>query len=101
DTQTEAIGGRRRIGPRHLVGDDRLLHGPGPAAAVLLRPAHAEEAGLVELAVPDAALRERGDRFGGHVLLEPGADLLAIGDVFGSVVEIHGGLSLIEPGQSA
>ena len=97
DAQPEAVGRRRRIGARHLVGHDGLLHRPRPAAAIRPGPAHPEVAGVVELAMPDAALGERPDGLAREVVLEPGADLLAEGDVLGSVVEIHGGLSSIQP----
>src|SRR4026207_1884282 len=60
------------------------------SAAVLLRPAHPRGAGLVEPPVPGLALVEVSD-LTRHVLLEPGADLLAERNVLGGVVEIHGG----------
>src|SRR5262249_49850818 len=84
------LRGRRPPGARHRLGPDGLCHRPRPLAAVLLRPAHAEVAGLVQLPVPHLALVQVPD-LPRHVLLEPRADLLAERDVLGGVVEIHGG----------
>jgi hypothetical protein len=56
---------------------------------VLLGRAHAEVAGLEELAVPGAPLFEVGDVLLRQVLLEPGPHLLGEGDVLGRVVQVH------------
>src|SRR5205809_6201555 len=55
----EPVDGGRRVDPRHLVLDGRLLHRRGAPAPVLLRPQHADVARLVELPVPGLALVER------------------------------------------
>ena len=69
--------------------DDRLLHRARFLAAILFRPAHADEAGLVELAVPCLALLERLQLLPGQILCEPGAHLLLISLVLGGHVQIH------------
>jgi hypothetical protein len=97
DADPKAIGGRRRFRSGQLVGHDGLLHGSRPAAAVFLRPAHAEIAGLVKLAVPAEAIVERPDLFARQVALEPRAHLLAKGDVLGRVVQIHARSSVRAP----
>ena len=102
DAEPEAVGRRGRVHARHLVGDDRLLHGPRAGAAVLLRPAHAQIARLVELPVPPAPVVQRPDLLARQVLFEPGAHLLPVGDVLGGVVQIHAASLLVgvEPGSS-
>ena len=102
DAEAEAIGGRGRVHPRHLVGHDGLLHRPRAGAPDLLRPAHAQIARLVELAMPPAPVVERPDLLARQVLFEPGAHLLPVGDVLGGVVQVHAASLLVgvEPGSS-
>ena len=106
DRRAEHADADRVEDPGHFrLGDllvaDHLLDRPEALAAVLLRPGHAREAALGELALPGAP---RGDDLGlvlerpgpvqdGRlrlVLLEPGAHLGAVGGLLRCVVEIHG-----------
>jgi hypothetical protein len=84
-----------------LLVADHLLDRAHPLAAILLRPGHAGEARLGELALPCAARGEYlrlvlecpravQDRRLGLVLLQPAAHLGAVGGLLGCVVEIHG-----------
>ena len=50
----EDVEHRRRLGERHLLLEDHLLHEREPAAARFLRPGQADEAGLVQLPLPAA-----------------------------------------------
>jgi len=91
----------RRLGERDLFVEDHLLHEGEAAPAVLLGPGDADEAGLVHLALP--LPQEVVDLGPGHVgadahpiapvlgqvLLEPGADLVPEGRLFGGQLEIH------------
>src|SRR5690606_7795094 len=98
DADAESVDAGRGVDARHLLGHNGLLHGSRVAAAVLLRPAHTDEAGVVELAVPLAALLDRADALAWHVRLQPAANLLAEGFVFGRIAEIHRGPSSRRPG---
>src|SRR5215208_4657815 len=62
DAQAEGVDWAWRIGQRHLLGDDCLLHRPGILTAVLAGPAHADEARLVERALPGFTIGERLER---------------------------------------
>src|SRR2546421_670309 len=84
-----------------LLAADHLLDRPEPLPAELLRPGHAREPPLGELALPRAARGEQlvlvGDRVGAAddgrfrgVLPEPAPDLNAVGGLVGRIVEVHG-----------
>ncbi len=79
---------------RHLLAEQRLLDQRGAAAAVLLRPGEARVAGVVELALPAAAVVEGGVLAGrvlaGVVVGEPGAQLVAEGLFGGRERQVHG-----------
>ena len=82
-TMPSTLAGLRRLGARHLLAEERLLHERGAAAAVLLRPREAGVAGLEQLLLPGAAVLE-GGVVAGRVLTrvvvgEPGPQLVAEG----------------------
>src|SRR5918999_752566 len=85
----------RRLGARHLLAEEGLLDERGAAAAVLLRPGEARVAGVVEPALPGAAVLELGVVAGrvltGGVLGEPGPQLVAGGLFGGGEREVHEG----------
>jgi len=56
EADPKAVDAARHIEASHLLADNGLFHCPRCLAAVLFWPAHANESGLVELAMPGAAL---------------------------------------------
>src|SRR5207302_8164161 len=81
-TQGQAVDRARHIRGGHLFGDDRLFHGPRILATVLARPAHTDEAGLIQLPLPGLLLLERIER-PWRMLGEPAAHALAKALVLG------------------
>ena len=92
--QAEDVRRPRRLRPRQLLAEDRLLDQRRPAAAVLLRPRDPGPARGVELALPLAlelelrliATLRRGARV---VVGEPAAELVAERLLFGGQGEVH------------
>src|SRR5919202_189268 len=80
--QGEAVDGARHVGQGHLLGHDGLLHGPRLEPAVRARPAHADEAGLVQRPLPGFLLLEGLER-PGPMLGEPAPRAVAKALVFG------------------
>src|SRR5439155_25776378 len=60
--QGKAVDRAGDISAGHFLGHDRLFHRPRVLAAVFTGPAHADEAGVVQLALPRLFLRERVER---------------------------------------
>jgi hypothetical protein len=91
----EDVDRRRGLGARHLLAEEGLLDERGAAPAVLLRPGEARVAGVVQLALPGAAVLELGVVAGrvltGVVLGEPGPQLVAEGLLGGREGEVHEG----------
>ena len=87
--QAEPIYGRGGVRARHFVRHDGLLHWTRVLTTVLLRPAHADETGLVQFAMPRHTRVKRVQFLFGRVVFEPLTHPLAKGDVFGGEVQIH------------
>jgi hypothetical protein len=82
----------------HLLSEDDLLHERGAAAAVFFRPRKPGPSSLKHLLLPSPKEFETRQHFifgamffpvRGHVGSEPGADLVAKGELSGGEVEIH------------
>ena len=56
--QGEAVDRAGQVGPGHLFGHDRLFHRPRLLAAVLTRPAHTDEASIIQRPLPRLFLGE-------------------------------------------
>src|SRR5207253_5573598 len=89
-----------RVGARQLGPHDRLLDLRAATAAPLVRPVHAQVAGLVELPLPGAAQLDQtglaGARFAQllppgarQIGREPGAERVAEAEVRGGELEVH------------
>src|SRR5438034_301564 len=91
EPDAEAVDRRRRVGARHLVGGDGLLHRRRAPAAVLRGPTHADVAGVVHRPVPGAALLERLELGAWHIALKPRAGLVAERAILGREIETHHG----------
>src|SRR6058998_2863948 len=97
----EDVQDLRRLGQRHLLVEDQLLHEGEATPAVLLGPRQSDEPRVVERALPVAKklirlgsrnLRAGHDATGPvtrNVLFEPRADLLAKRVLFGSEREVQ------------
>jgi len=97
----EEVGNLWRVGAGDLFLEDGLLHLSGAAATPFGGPAHAEIAGLVELALPLAAQLDQAVLGGLRVAyflapgalevgLQPGAQLVAKLQVLFGQSQIHG-----------
>src|SRR5207244_11440638 len=99
DAHVEHIQEGRRLRERHLLMENELLHEREAAAAVLLWPREADEARVVELALPlseelvGLQARDLGAPemlpLVGDVFFEPGADGLAERLLLRSQREVH------------
>jgi hypothetical protein len=97
--EAEDVGGGGRLGPSHLLAEDRLLDEGGAAAAELLRPREAGVAGFVQLALPFAPELEGLvvplGLASGMVPAKPGAQLVAEGLLAGGQGQVHGARILL------
>ena len=94
--KADDVDGVGRLGQDHLVVEDELLHEPGAAAAILLRPRDAYVAGLEQLLLPGApAVDERSLALAGRRLVaglvggEPRPDLVAELPLRRAELEVH------------
>ena len=95
--QTESIGHRRGFKTRHFFPEHRLLHQCGAAATIFFGPGNCRPTAFMKFSLPGPQVREGFLQrlfapFGpvlGNVGLQPGAELVAKGEVFRSEVQIH------------
>jgi hypothetical protein len=76
NAQAQAVDRARDVAAGHLFGHNGLFHRPRVLAAVRARPTHADQAGLVQRALPGLALRH-GLQRPGRVLGKPFAHVQA------------------------
>jgi hypothetical protein len=93
--QAQDVRGPRRLRPRQLLTEDRLLDQRRTPAAVLLRPGDPRPAGHVELALPlalelELRLVAAARRRPGVVVRDPGANLVPERRFFGRQRQVHG-----------
>ena len=109
--QAVGVVDARRLGPRHLLGVDGVLHDGGLAASPGLRPVDGGPPAPVQAALPGLAAQHRAavrvvlvpDLPRGHELrqvgVEPAAQLGSEGVVLGGVGEVHGSLGIRDSGR--
>src|SRR5205085_453730 len=89
--QREAVDGAGQVGARHLFGDDGLLHWSSVLATVFVRPAHTDEARLIQPALPRFLLLERIQR-PRRMLRNPATHVQTKAFVFSRIIQVHSDL---------